>query len=138
MGARPPVYPELFALTGANVPDYRGLFLRGHGSQVHVQENGSEVGVTATTHSSGPLGSVQGDAMRNLTGRTNNFQEASYAGGSPDGAFSSTAFGTGWGGSRDTNAVNHTTYLDASRTVPTASENRPANVAVRYLIRAKP
>lgn len=24
-------YPELFALVGARVPDFRGLFLRGHG-----------------------------------------------------------------------------------------------------------
>jgi hypothetical protein len=28
--------------------------------------------------------------------------------------------------------------IDAARVVPTANENRPANVAVRYLIRALP
>ena len=29
----PSVYPELFALVGPNVPDLRGLFLRGHGGK---------------------------------------------------------------------------------------------------------
>jgi hypothetical protein len=132
------VYPELFALVGGNVPDYRGLFLRGYGSQTHTQANGSAVGVTPTTHASGALGTVQGDAMRNLTGRTNNFRDADGVSGSPDGVFTSQGFGTGIGGSRDTNALNFTTYFDASRMAPTASENRPVNVAVRYLIRAKP
>ena len=28
------VYPELVALIGTTVPDYRGIFLRGHGSQM--------------------------------------------------------------------------------------------------------
>jgi len=28
-----PVYPELAALVGSRVPDYRGIFLRGQGSQ---------------------------------------------------------------------------------------------------------
>ena len=41
---------------GANVPDVRGLFLRGYGSQTHAQNNGSTVGITSTTHSSGALG----------------------------------------------------------------------------------
>ena len=60
-------YPELFALLGGQVPDLRGLFLRGYGSQVHSQNNGSTVGITSTTHSSGALGQVQGDALRPVT-----------------------------------------------------------------------
>ena len=45
------VYPELFALMGGQVPDLRGLFLRGHGGN------------------SAALGEPQGDAIRNVTGR---------------------------------------------------------------------
>lgn len=33
-------YPELSALIGPQVPDLRGLFLRGYGSQVYAQDNG--------------------------------------------------------------------------------------------------
>ena len=32
----------------------------------------------------------------------------------------------------------HTTRFDLSRVVPTADENRPVNMAVRYLVRARP
>ena len=42
----PPAYPELFALVGGAVPDYRGLFLRGIGGN------------------SAALGVSQGDAIR--------------------------------------------------------------------------
>ena len=50
------------------MPDLRGLFLRGHGSQTHSQNNGTEIGITTTIHSSGVLGGIQGDAARNLYG----------------------------------------------------------------------
>ena len=63
----PSVYPELFAVLGGQVPDLRGMFLRGYGSQAHAQNNGSTVGITTTTHSSGALGQVQGDALRPIT-----------------------------------------------------------------------
>jgi hypothetical protein len=134
-------YPELRAALGkASVPDVRGIFLRGYGSQSHAQENGSTVGVTSTTHASGALGNVQGDSIRPVTGRTNTFQEAYYAGGSPSGAFHSERLVQQDGGINVNGrpAANHTTYLDITRVVPTAVENRPVNTAVRYLIRAQP
>ena len=37
-------YPELFAVIGGKVPDYRGLFLRGYGQQTHTQNNGQGAG----------------------------------------------------------------------------------------------
>lgn len=64
----PTVYPELFAIVGPTVPDLRGLFLRGYGSQAYAQNNGTTVGVTSTLHSSGQLGQVQGDATRRVAG----------------------------------------------------------------------
>jgi len=35
-------------------------------------------------------------------------------------------------------AAGHVLEFDSSRVVPTANENRPVNVAVRYLIRTRP
>ncbi len=55
------VYPELFALVGGTVPDFRGLFLRGHGAQAS-----NHYGIV--THQSAGLGQLQGDAIRNITG----------------------------------------------------------------------
>jgi hypothetical protein len=126
------VYPELFALVGGNVPDYRGLFLRGHGSQAHAQNNGSTVGVTSTTHSSGALGTVQGDATRNITGHIN------YE-GTADGGFVNDGYIIpGVISSTEPNGRDWNLTFDASRVVPVANENRPVNTAIRYLIRALP
>ena len=55
-------YPELFALVGGQVPDLRGLFLRGHG--------GNSAG----------LGEQQGDAIRNVHGTFGQHGSASASG----------------------------------------------------------
>lgn len=138
-------YPELVALLGGRVPDLRGLFLRGYGSQSHAQNNGSTVGVTSTTHASGALGQVQGDAARRTFGSFPSvylwgwgaaelagmaYAQADgpmrvMAGYSHDYSSGSGQTGTTWG-------------LDSASITPTASENRPVNQAVRYLVRARP
>lgn len=64
---------------GGNVPDYRGLFLRGRGSQVYAQDNGTTVGVTETLHASGQLGQVQGDATRGIEGSISIWHYLGYA-----------------------------------------------------------
>ena len=51
-----PVYPELVTLVGARVPDYRGIFLRGQGSQTSTHYG-------TMTHSRAGLGQLQGDAI---------------------------------------------------------------------------
>lgn len=129
-------YPELFALLGGRVPDLRGLFLRGYGSQSHAQNNGSTVGVTSTTHASGALGQVQGDAIRNARGWMSMFSNMDKQ---PEGVFSSDFTHLPVG------AVNLDVYtnwdnlvFDISRVVPTSTEIRPVNVAVRYFVRARP
>jgi len=131
-------YPELFALMGGQVPDLRGLFLRGYGAQSHAQNNGSTVGITSTTHRSGILGEVQGDSSRPISGGLSNVQGAANpAGVAASGVFerrihSDRAAGS-YGGSYFTNLT-----FSSSRVVPTAEENRPVNMAVRYLVRARP
>ena len=55
------MYPELVAVVGSRVPDYGGIFLRGHGSQTSTHYG-------TVAHSSAALGQLQGDATRNFTG----------------------------------------------------------------------
>ena len=113
----PSAYPELFALMGSQVPDFRGLFLRGHGGK------------------SAELGVQQGDAIRNVTGTF----DARVAGMWREGT---GPFRVGGGGGQkvavDGYGYPYDVSFDLSRCVPTASENRPVNQAVRYLIRALP
>jgi hypothetical protein len=82
------------------------------------------------------LGAVQGDSIRNITGefigaddnsRVYPVKHAFYLG-----AWGGIFDGTGGAGKE------HPIIFDASRVVPTATENRPVNTAVRYLIRALP
>ncbi|MDM8217144.1 hypothetical protein QUW15_13435 [Desulfovibrio piger] len=115
------------------MPDYRGLFLRGYGQQSHSQNNGSTVGVTSTTHKSGALGEVQGDAIRNIWGK--------FSTETPSVEMSDlfTQYdGPGNGNGDDGYSGDPRIIFDASRVVPTATENRPVNTAVRYFIRARP
>ncbi len=138
------VYPELAAylsaLYGGKVPDLRGMFLRGLGSQTHMQNNGSTVGNTATTHASGALGAVQGDAIRSITGHIYEWKGSEYM--STNGAFYTSQYGGGQlGGHNNFNTVAPDqvyAFFDTSRVTPTAPEIRPVNTAVRYLIRARP
>lgn len=114
------------------MPDLRGLFLRGYGSQAHAQNNGTTVGITSTLHTSGALGQVQGDAVRNVTGVVQSRIETGYE---ISGAFfpGNKAWGLEGAGTNSGSA-----YFEISRVAPTAPENRPVNVAVRYLVRARP
>lgn len=132
-------YPELFAVVGGQVPDFRGMFLRGLGSKNVSQNNGSIVGVTTTTHTSADLGKVQGDSIRNITATFVADMAAPWLRGLHDSGaiYSSAVLNVDDDGSLDNPAVSIYT-LDASRTVPTSTENRPVNMSVRYLIRAKP
>ena len=116
-------YPALAAIVGSNVPDYRGMFLRGYGSQ--------------GGYSSGSVGALQGDAIRNITGVVSGIYQVAFNNFS--GAFCDI-------GTRDsridkvpTNPTGYTDDIgfDASRVVPTANENRPVNKAVLYIIKAQ-
>ena len=127
------------------MPDLRGLFLRGYGSQTHFQNNGSSVGITSTTHSSGLLNEVQGDTIRDIIGTMKSGNHMRYTGPQYGGAFTSRSARANAGFSGDFGSMfpgdpvdGSDPFFSAARVVPTSTENRPVNMAVRYLIRARP
>ena len=120
--------------TTFNLPDLRGMFLRGvsgdsnndpdAAERVVLNDNGGNTGNN--------VGSYQGDAIRNITGSTQNSAEFHLNGNTSTGALSTESSGnrnngTGTGGSLIT--------FDASRVVPVGGDNRPKNVYVNYIIK---
>lgn len=122
------VYPELTSLLGSRVPDYRGIFLRGHGSQTSTHYG-------TVNHTSASLGELQGDAIRNISG-TFGGHLIGWRGGWGNGPFNSWNSGDRASGSGEWGSGT-SWGVDASRVVPVADENRPVNRSVIYLIRAK-
>ena len=116
-------YPELVKALGKNVvPNYNGVFLRGYGSRLSIHYGN-------VTHTSGAIGEIQGDAIRNIYGSWNSGQYL----WSSDGAI----YGIKNGSIENNDYYNgYRAYFDASRVVPVSNENRPINIAVRYLIKA--
>jgi microcystin-dependent protein len=113
------------------VPNFQGMFLRGQGSRTLASgKDGAN-----TTHASGSLGSWQGDAIREISGSaTNTLAYGNFERGS--GALHHTGrneFGADNGDGSGFGAG--TLSFAASRVVPTANENRPANYAVYYYIK---
>ena len=122
------LYPKLVALC-SNVPNYQGMFLRGYGNQFYTDTYG------AINHSSNDLGSIQGDTIRNIVGGWNsgdNEMADSLWGAFYHGPYHN---GPNLGCGNDYSWESGT--LDVSRVVPTSTENRPVNIAVRYIIKAK-
>lgn len=111
--------------TTFNLPDFRGKFLRGYQSGTSAE-----------------LGTAQGDAIRNIRGSIGYIQSVFD---STDTDFPNTAtsslygtkvstYGTVYNSSNTQRDVINL-YFDASRNVTTATENRPANYAVNYIIK---
>ncbi|QCT20851.1 tail fiber protein [Jejubacter calystegiae] len=126
------LYPKLaLAYPSGKLPDLRGEFIRGW-------DDGRGVDIGRLLLSS------QGDAIRNITGSTAlSLQIESSFGWLPNvynaGAFTYASVG----GGRGATTVQSTSIdgnlgirFDASRSVPTASENRPRNIAFNYIVRA--
>lgn len=121
--------------TTFNIPDMRGMFLRGVSgestndadaeSRISLKDNGGNTGNN--------VGRYQGDAIRNITGSFKTFDR-----GQP---FTSGAFynsETRWGSDlRAGNGDNWCpeTAIDVSRVVPVGGDNRPKNVYVNYIIK---
>lgn len=125
-------YPKLALIfPGLMLPELRGEFLR-------VWDDGR--GIDAGRE----ILSAQGDAIRNITGTFGDGRTGVNA------AISfNTASGVFVSQSALRNTIGNTTIIantpnnphlvnfDASRVVPTASENRPRNIAFNFLVRAK-
>nr|WP_319822789.1 phage tail protein [Klebsiella aerogenes] len=115
------MYPYLAAAyPSGKLPDLRGEFIRGWDAGRGVDAGRAIL-------------AAQGDAIRNITGSIN-------AVGGEGGAlyFKSTPANTSWvhwGGDNTFHDVMSYGF-DASRVVPTASENRPRNIAFNYIVRA--
>ena len=131
-------YPDLFVVIGHRyeseinigyfqLPDYRGEFLRGwdHGRGIDGKRE---------------LGSSQGDTIRNITGITGcgaNWASMALNNGGTQGAFYPLDAVGGWPSAGGADSVHsHGLGLDASRIVPTSTENRPRNISVIYCIKA--
>ncbi len=130
-------YPELaVAYPSGKLPDLRGEFIRGWDAGRGVD-------------SGRVLLEPQGDAIRNINGEQSlavpyngkstgafynngkNANEGIYE----DGSFMTDAPSVGGeGGGRPSQGEK--IFFDASRVVPTASENRPRNIAFNYIVRA--
>jgi alpha-tubulin suppressor-like RCC1 family protein/microcystin-dependent protein len=119
-------YSELFAFLGtATLPNLKGYFLRGLDTSGTVDTDG-----TLRT-----IGSIQGDAIRNIVGTYSSYWKETVV-TTASGAFVAT------GGGYVNNATlgNQTGSIanfSADRVVPTGSDNRPKNIAVNYIIKAR-
>lgn len=110
-------YPELRALVGTNTPDLRDRFIRGKSSSRSIR-------------------STQSDAMQRVTGSITAVSESYLASGGATGAFyksGSTYSGNTPANADGSNAGN--VFFDNSRQARTASETRPMNMALYYIIK---
>lgn len=146
-------YPALWAYIEANyliVADALaafspGAFTSGDGATTFRLPNLTGLFVRGAGGNASPLGALQGDAIRNITGTFAGYTDTSYPPGEPtfaqdncSGPFSSDkATNQGPGAIDNVGEGQNTTTFDVSTVVPTAAENRPRNVAWRWIIRAK-
>lgn len=116
-------YPKLaLVFPGLSLPEARGEFLR-------IWDDGRGV------DSGRALLSSQGDAIRNITGNVGVYSDGLLT-------YASGVFSLGPSSQNKQNPIAGTgayayATFNASTVVPTASENRPRNVAFNLLVRAK-
>lgn len=116
-------YPKLARVwPGLKLTDSRGEFIR-------INDDGRGV------DSGRVLLSSQGDAIRNMTGTVFGLTHGSEYNGAT-GVFSGTANGVSGSGTAS-GGVTHNVNFDASKVVPTASENRPRSISFHFRVRAK-
>lgn len=120
-----------------NIPDLRGMFLRGVSGDSGNDADADSRGLLAENggNTGNNVGSYQGDAIRNIEGKikignvilweldTNSVIYSEYIGKRTD--------KPGDSGSR----YDYNFNFDASRVVPVGADNRPKNVYVTYIIK---
>ena len=123
--------------TTFNIPDLRGMFLRGKSGEnlTNDPDADSRLANDYGGNSGNNVGSYQGDAIRNITGAVhNNIQGQSNWGAQVEGAMT-WIDGTGYASWEDNTYGYSGISFDASRVVPVGSDNRPKNVYVNYIIK---
>ena len=117
-------YPKLHALLGAaKLPDLRGYFVRGYDTRNSVDPSGA----------SRALGSIQQDAIRNITGSVDSGAGRGQF-GECTGAFYNNGVSLKHGSGTNNRGIRGLNF-DVSRVVPTAAENRPKNICLLYCIK---
>ena len=128
-------YPELYAIIGSKVPDYTGMFLRGMGgnSAALGLKQGEGVNIAG-----GAVIQLQGTLT--IAGPNSYYDESKHNNGIRGAEVYSTgrsydSMASGFSGRYTAPSGG---YVSIPMNIKTNSpETRPANVAVRYLIRAK-
>lgn len=120
--------------TTFNLPDLRGMFLRGVSGDSGNDADANARGMLANNggNTGNNVGSYQGDAIRNLTGTIPVLPSSLSI--QPEGVFSiksRVASGPAW----YENSAGIILAIDASLQVPTGNDNRPKNVYVTYIIK---
>ena len=127
--------------TTFNVPDLRGMFLRGYAGTSNDDADKDSRMSRNGGNSGNQVGSYQEDAIRNMTGRIGVvITWGSNRGTTASGVFSGSYIPTagkaptanqtnGWYGDTDIN------FNATNAGVPTGSDNRPKNVYVNYIIK---
>lgn len=108
--------------TTFKVPDLRNYFIRAWDGPVGPTRN---------------IGNVQGDAIRNITGWAQNYANGTGAKMSYSGAMTVETVADIKGESEDYQGHSVRYTFDASRVVPTANENRPKNIVLPFIMKAK-
>lgn len=137
-------YSDLFAIIGYswggsgssfNLPDLRGRFLRGvdYGAG-NDPDRASRVAINTGSNTGDEVGSLQGDAIRNITGSVTTRTDDHAHNVSSSGAFTLSNAGTLGNLGSGTGTAYKRFDFNASNQVPTASQNRPVNASVNYII----
>ena len=119
-----------------NVPDLRGMFLRGVSDNSGSDPDASKRGRLKENDGGNVgnnVGSYQEDAIRNITGYFSGGHNYTTLKNNNDGAF--YAESAKFSGPNGTSTGNAKIGFDANRVVPTGSDNRPKNVYVNYIIK---
>ncbi len=120
-----------------NVPDLRGMFLRGvSGDSSRDEDAESRMAVSEGGNTGNKVGSYQEDAIRNITGQIGFMDIYRLTNPNTNGAFYAIE-GTNNGPHVETDKDNGLIKFDASRApgVSVGSDNRPKNVYVTYIIK---